>query len=599
MFTRSLSHFAVSDWEQIMRTRYSYHRCSVLALALVVGGVGSVSRAQPVVVRAVAISETPAPGLPAGTSFARFDSPRVNERGGLAFWAQLVGPGIDETNDGSIWTDRSGTLALVYREDDSAPFGADIRYAALPMPAFNDSGSLSFTAGLFDNAGPPVQLPWLGLFKEDGLFNVFPIAREGSSLPGLTGDVAALPVSPFNNAGNVAFTASDDGSGGGAGFPVRGAALYSTRGGLLNTTLLALSGTPATGTAPGLETVFLVNPSQNEAGTVAYRAAALDPTIFPEPDDIPLTLWRDASGAGGPELVAWTDPSLPPPPVGFRFDDLSQTPRLTHDGRVTFWARIVGDLVTPENDAGLWRNAGGVNMPLVSEGDAAGGTGATFKRIPQQFAHTPFGRIAFTASLAGTGLTRENNSGIWTDAFSPVIELLVREGDAAAGLVGANYGILSDPYANHVGQIAFTAHLRGPGVAPDATLGLFATDQTGRVHLIAGVGETITLSTPVNPQRVIREITFTHDRDSGRSQFAADGRLVFSVIFMDWSSAILEAQVGCRADMNADGVLDMDDYLLFVGFFASGDPRADFVPDASFDIFDYLAFQNAFVGGCP
>jgi len=231
-------------------------------------------------------------------------------------------------------------------------------------------------------------------------------------------------------------------------------------------------------------------------------------------------------------------------------------------------------------------------------GDAAPGTSATFKHIRQQFAHTPFGRIAFAASLTGSGVTIDDNSGIWTDAFSGSLELLVREGDAVPSLVDVNYGIFSDPYTNHAGQIAFTANLRGNGVAPGATLGLFATDQTGQIHLITRMGDTIALGTPVNPNRIIREITFTHDRDSGRSQFAADGTLMFTVIFMDWSSAIIQTRVGCRADINADGVLDLFDFLGFQNYFVTGDPRADFVPDSSFDIFDFLTFQNEFVSGC-
>ncbi|MCH9058953.1 MAG: hypothetical protein IIB55_10030 [Planctomycetes bacterium] len=570
-----------------MNSLTTYFRVTFAAL---VAAVGTAASAQTVPLRVVAVSGTPAPGLAAGTTFDGFDSPRLNEGGDVAFWVRLAGPGIDETNDGSIWTDRAGSLAIVYREDDSAPFGADIRFAALPLPAFNDGGSLAFTAGLYDNSGPLLQEPWLGAFKEDALFNIFAVAREGSVLPGLTGNAASLPVFPFNNAGDIAFSVSEET----AGVVLRGAAVYSTRGGLLNLTLLARSGTPATGTATGLETVFLTTPTQNEAGVVAYRAAALDPAVV-VPDDIVLTLWRDAGTA---ELVAWTNPAAPPLGKTY-FGDLSQTPRLSHDGRVTFWASRVGNLVAPENDGGLWRFAGGVNTLLVQEGDAAPGTGATFKRIPRQFAHTAFGRIAFTASLRGAGITIDDNSGIWTNAFTGSLELLVREGDAVAGLVDVNFGILSDPYMNHAGQIAFTAHLRGAGVGPDATLGFFATDQTGRIHLIARMGDTIVLNTPVNPERVVREITFTHDRGTGRSQFAADGRLIFSVIFVDWSSAIMEARVGCRADVNGDGVLDIFDFLGFQNYFVSGDPRGDFVPDARFDIFDFLAFQNEFVAGCP
>ena len=133
MFTHTSSRSIHSGREPNVRTHKTHIRSSLLALAAF-GLAGSVASAQTFELRAIAIVETPAPGMPLGTSFYSFDSPRVNERGDIAFWAKLVGPGIDDTNDGSIWTDRGGELALAYRENDSAPFGADIRYAALPLP---------------------------------------------------------------------------------------------------------------------------------------------------------------------------------------------------------------------------------------------------------------------------------------------------------------------------------------------------------------------------------------------------------------------------------------------------------------------------------
>jgi len=48
------------------------------------------------------------------------------------------------------------------------------------------------------------------------------------------------------------------------------------------------------------------------------------------------------------------------------------------------------------------------------------------------------------------------------------------------------------------------------------------------------------------------------------------------------------------ADMNADGVLDLFDFLEFSNLFNAKDPLADFDKNGVFDLFDFLAFVNAF-----
>ncbi|MCH7791777.1 MAG: hypothetical protein IID31_05810 [Planctomycetes bacterium] len=56
----------------------------------------------------------------------------------------------------------------------------------------------------------------------------------------------------------------------------------------------------------------------------------------------------------------------------------------------------------------------------------------------------------------------------------------------------------------------------------------------------------------------------------------------------------------CYADCDANGSLDIFDFLCFQNSFVSGEPYAcDCDPDPVCDIFDFLCFQNAFVAGCP
>lgn len=55
----------------------------------------------------------------------------------------------------------------------------------------------------------------------------------------------------------------------------------------------------------------------------------------------------------------------------------------------------------------------------------------------------------------------------------------------------------------------------------------------------------------------------------------------------------------CRADLNADGVLDAEDFFAFLSLFAAGDPAADFNADGVIDAADFFEFLSAFAAGCP
>ncbi len=54
----------------------------------------------------------------------------------------------------------------------------------------------------------------------------------------------------------------------------------------------------------------------------------------------------------------------------------------------------------------------------------------------------------------------------------------------------------------------------------------------------------------------------------------------------------------CPPDLNGDGVVDADDFFLFLQLFAAGDMRADFNNDGVIDADDFFAFLNAFAQGC-
>ncbi|TVS08686.1 MAG: hypothetical protein EA423_01030, partial [Phycisphaerales bacterium] len=54
----------------------------------------------------------------------------------------------------------------------------------------------------------------------------------------------------------------------------------------------------------------------------------------------------------------------------------------------------------------------------------------------------------------------------------------------------------------------------------------------------------------------------------------------------------------CIPDLNGDGVVDADDFFLFLQFFADGDSRADINADGVIDADDFFEFLNLFAAGC-
>ncbi len=77
-------------------------------------------------------------------------------------------------------------------------------------------------------------------------------------------------------------------------------------------------------------------------------------------------------------------------------------------------------------------------------------------------------------------------------------------------------------------------------------------------------------------------------------QVGTDGAIIMA-------NALVYAAEGvpdCPPDLNGDGVVDADDFFLFLQFFADGDPRADFNNDGVIDADDFFAFLTAFAAGC-
>ncbi len=64
-----------------------------------------------------------------------------------------------------------------------------------------------------------------------------------------------------------------------------------------------------------------------------------------------------------------------------------------------------------------------------------------------------------------------------------------------------------------------------------------------------------------------------------------------------WVASIVN-DLGCPADLDGNGILDADDFFLYLDLFSSGDPRADITGNGVIDANDFFAYLDLFAAGC-
>jgi hypothetical protein len=313
----------------------------------------------------------PAPGL-TGLSFDRSDHasplrvPLVSTLDHTLVGSFLAGPGVDATNDESLWTNRSGSLQLLLREGDPAP-GTNAVFGAAP-DSFSPGGLRAYSfsnasrLALFGN----LRGPGIDFQNDDGIWAEGPagltlIAREGDPAPGFpgavfaggAGDVFGAPAT--NAAGAVVFFARLSGA------PVT-SGIFSTRSGVL-----ASEGTSFIGQQSG-ERVIPGRANIGQSGALALEGGLIAAGQTSSTD---TGIWSDH--AGPMRLVARTGMQAPDSAPGVVFDSLEPTGRfflkVTAQG-VGFVASLRGPGVDSSNDLGFYlHDASGTNHRILRRGD--------------------------------------------------------------------------------------------------------------------------------------------------------------------------------------------------------------------------------------
>ena len=106
-------------------------------------------------------SEAPCLGGGVPAQFDRFSDMFISDDGTICFLAWLKGPGVNSSNDGSIWRiPADGQLHLVAREGDPAN-NTSGNYGGIVGMSCNDPGGIVFAAQLVEGDGHPQMAVWL------------------------------------------------------------------------------------------------------------------------------------------------------------------------------------------------------------------------------------------------------------------------------------------------------------------------------------------------------------------------------------------------------------------------------------------------------
>ncbi len=443
------------------------------------------SAARAAEIRTVALSGQHAPGTPDGVNFDEFRFPVLNDAGQTAFLAS-GGPGPLN----GVWSEGSGSLALVAGTGQQVPGMPD----GVTVQISEGAGQVEF-----NNAGQTTFQSWItgagivgGISRgiwSDRSGSLAMVARSGTQAPGTPNGVmygGSFTTYVVNSSGQTAFLAIIGGSGVDA---TNNRGFWSEGSGSL--ALVARTGDQAPGTPSGANFIsFGTFLSLNDVGQTAFLGGLIGGGVNSTNN---TGIWSNRSGSL--DLVVRPGDEAPGTSSGVNFSSIRCCGvALNNAGHIAFRADLSGSGVDATNNRGIWSEGSGSLALVARTGDQAPGlpSGVKFGGFAQSFVllnnadHT-----AFSASLSGNGVDSTNNSGLWAGAPGS-LALVARTGDHAPGTPnGVVFGSIAGVRIgfNDAGQTAFRADLTGSGVDSTNDWGLWATDRSGQLQLIARKGD--------------------------------------------------------------------------------------------------------------
>jgi hypothetical protein len=499
------------------------------------------------------------------TNLSVYHGISLNDAGQIAFRANLAGDGVDFTNNQGVWSEGSGSVALVTRAGSQAPgASAGVNFSAEPaleafLPVLNDAGQTAFYGATTDGG--------LGLWSE-GSGSLAPVARSGDHAPGTPSgvnfDFDGLVETPvLNNAGHTTFRSYLSGAGVTSDNEF---GVWSEGPGGLE--LRARRGSQAPGLPLGVNHGYTCCTGLNDTGQIAFASLLSGIGVNSSNDG---SVWSDVSG--NLALIARTGSQAPGLPSGVTFNSLFNTGSINDAGQIAFAAGLSNQGSMYKQDS-IWLYNSGSVTPLLVRGEHPPGTpaGMTYELFGFWPVLNEAGQVLTGVLLAGSGVDASNELAVYLSDAAGNEKLILRSGDQAAGAppgvvfyatleTGLLEGMLNDR-----GQVSIGQHLAGAGVDVTNDFAIWATDSTGALQLIAREGDQLEVAP--GDFRTISELDRTdHSANSNGwpSAFNNVGQVAFWARFTDGSQGVFVSNkvATVPGDFNFDGTVDAADYVVW------------------------------------
>jgi hypothetical protein len=484
--------------------------------------------AQPVPHSAVVLTDQSVPGL-GGATFSGFNPPAVNALGQVAFIGYLQGAGISFTNNTAIFVGSPGALGLAARSGSPAPGLADGTYFSsftASAPPLNAQGQVAFIANL---KGTNVTIANSNSICVGSPGSVGIVARTGDPAPGAGSTFGAFTTDPvLGDASQVAFAAYT------AAGPAT-AGIWSGGPGSLG--LVALTGALVPGGGGAAFADVSHYPSINPAGQVAFESHLTGSGIN-NGNNNNEGIWIGNSTSLSQAVVKGMQAAKVEGGIVYGNVFIGQFAGVTINasGQIAF-QQFLSDTPT---DFGIWSGPPG-DLNLVARSHA-----------PAPVMGNPFsgfgaallgdgGHVAFEGYLSGA-------PDVLFAGFPGAPAPIAWTGMAAPGTTNATFlsfdqgGFFLN--VNSHGQLAFLATLTGPGVTSANRSGIWASDETGALHLVARTGSAFDIGG--GTIRTVYGLSLAGGGGliEGQPRFFNDaGQLAFLAAFSDFSRGIFIASI--------------------------------------------------------
>lgn len=458
----------------------------------------------------VAYEGLSAPGVPNGVFTFLRTSPAINDAGAVLFGG-LVADGVTGTS--ALWSGPASAPQLVIRGNEPVPGLPDFKFSEVSAgnAVIDQNGHIAFFSSLKgkDDPGP-----------YPNSYAVFGGPANSIDLIGVGHGLEAA------NADQYVILDSHD------------SALYSGPAGALQP--LAMDGQQAPGFPAGTVhkyTSLAAERTINSSGQISFDTRVATGT------SIGYAIWTGR--AGNLHLVAATDQIAPG--TGGRIFDSVGFSRINSVGSIIFLGSLKRAFSSDPLDLGIWYGDPASPQLLVRTNDPAPGTNA---RLAGPYFHPYYsgsGHVAYTSALVGDDVVPGfNDHGLWAGTVDAQ-KLVVRMGDPAPGTMeGVVFKSLLSYVQNSTGQIAFTATLAGPGITPSMNdSGMWMTGLDGALEMVLRAGDPFPIGDgtfkTIDP--IYKYLNSGGGEDGLSCPFNASGQLAFSAVFGDSTSGIFIAQV--------------------------------------------------------